>query len=87
MVECHWKSTYGIDCFGCGFQRALNLLFQGEFIESLKLYPALTPIIFTFLFTALHLRFSFKNGAKYVIILFSSSVAIMLISYFYKLLL
>jgi len=85
MIECHWKSTYGIDCFGCGFQRALNLLLEGNLIDSFKMYPALIPIIFTFFYTALHLRFKFKNGAKFIVILFSSSVAVMLISYFYKL--
>ncbi len=87
MLECHWKSTYGIDCFGCGFQRALNLLFEGNLIESFKIYPALVPIIFTFIYTGLHLKLKFKNGARHIIIFFSSSVAIMLISYFYKLLL
>ncbi len=85
MIECHWKSTYGIDCFGCGFQRALNLLVEGNLIESFKMYPALLPVIFTFIYTAFHLRFKFKTGAKFIVIFFSSSVGIMLISYFYKL--
>ena len=85
MFECHWKSTYGIDCFGCGFQRALNLLLEGELVASFKMYPALLPIIITFVFTILHLKFKFKNGAKFIVIFFSSSVGIMLIAYFYKL--
>jgi hypothetical protein len=87
MIECRWKSTYGIDCIGCGFQSALKLLFEGDFVGSFIMYPALIPIIFTFLYVALHLKFKFKNGARYILILFSSSVAMMLISYFYKLLL
>jgi len=85
MIECHWKSTYGIDCFGCGFQRALNLLLEGNLIDSFKMYPALIPIIFTLIYTALHLKFKFNNGARFIVIFFSSSVVIMLISYFYKL--
>lgn len=87
MIECHWKSKYGIDCFGCGFQRSLNLLLEGEFLESFKMYPALVPVIFTFIYTALHLKFKFKNGARHIVIFFSSAVIIMLVSYFYKLLL
>jgi hypothetical protein len=87
MIECHWKSTYGIDCFGCGFQRSLQLLFDGDFIESFKMYPALIPIIFTLVYVILHLKFKLKNGARHIVIFFSSSVVIMLISYFYKLLL
>jgi len=82
MFECYWKSTYGIACFGCGFQRALILLFEGDVVGSFKMYPALIPIVFTFIYVVLHLKFKFKKGAKYIIMFFSSSVVIMLTSYF-----
>ena len=87
MLKCHWKSTYGIDCFGCGFQRAIQLLFEGDILGSFQMYAALIPFLITLIFTLLHLKFKFKNGARLIVIFFSVTVAIMLISYFYKLLL
>jgi len=46
---CVFKSLTGHDCPGCGFQRALIELLQGNLYESLLLYPALLPILFTIL--------------------------------------
>ena len=61
---CKIKKDLGIDCLGCGFQRALIALMKGNLVESIKEYPALIPILFLFLFLILHIIFKFKNGAK-----------------------
>lgn len=37
---------FGIECPMCGFQRALLLLIQGDFIGSIKMYSPLLPILF-----------------------------------------
>jgi len=42
---CPFKQHYGIDCLGCGTQRAFVLLLKGEFTDSIITYPALIPII------------------------------------------
>ena len=85
MLKCYWKSTFGIDCFGCGFQRSVKLLLEGDVLGSVQMYPALIPFCLTVIFTGLHINFNFKNGARHIVVLFSVTVAIMLISYFYKL--
>lgn len=87
MLDCYWKSTYGIECFGCGFQRSAKLLLEGDVLGSIIMFPALIPFIITIIYTLLHLNLKFKNGARHIVILFSVTVSIMLISYFYKLLL
>ncbi|MGO4771934.1 DUF2752 domain-containing protein [Flavobacterium sp. W22_SRS_FK3] len=47
MLPCFSKTLFGIECFGCGFQRALFLLFQGDFSAAFKMYPAIyTTLIF-----------------------------------------
>jgi len=38
---------YGIDCPGCGLQRAIILLLKGEFWASLNMYPPLLPLLGT----------------------------------------
>lgn len=85
MLQCHWKQTLGIECPGCGFQRSVLALFEGNFSESFALFPATIPIMFTVLFLILHLVFKFKYGARVLVISFSTSAATMLIAYGIKL--
>jgi hypothetical protein len=46
LFPCAYKSLFGIDCPMCGFQRALVLLIQGDFLGSIKMYSPLIPILF-----------------------------------------
>jgi len=85
MVECSWKSHFGVECFGCGFQRSFLLLLEGNIWESIKMFPATIPIIFVLFYTGAHLLFKYKNGARNIVILFSTSVALMLGSFVWKL--
>ena len=41
MLPCLHKEIFGVDCLGCGIQRATALLFRGEFIAAFKMYPAI----------------------------------------------
>jgi len=84
MVECHWKSTFGIECTGCGFQRSIDLILQGKLIESIGLYPATLPFFATLIYTLVHLKFNFSNGARNIVILFSFTALLMLLNFFLK---
>jgi hypothetical protein len=68
----------------CGLQRSFLLLLKGEWYESFILFPALIPLILTFALVALHLYFNWKNGAKWITILFSLSALLIVISYSFK---
>ncbi|HBF87494.1 MAG TPA: DUF2752 domain-containing protein [Bacteroidales bacterium] len=86
MLPCPWKQYLGIDCLGCGMQRAFIELLKGNLIESINAYPALIPIIFMFSFLPLHLKFKFKHGALVLKISFIFIISIIIINYIYKLL-
>lgn len=86
-MTCPYKAMSGVDCPGCGMQRAFIELLKGNFIESFQLYPALLPTIFTLLFTILHLIFKFQNGAAVVKYSFIITVAIVVISFLLKMVL
>lgn len=45
LLPCAYKTIFGIDCPICGFQRALLLLCQGDFIGSFKMYAPLFPVL------------------------------------------
>lgn len=85
QMPCFFKKYLGIECPGCGMQRAFIELLKGNLIESIKIYPALLPIIALMIFLGLHLKFKFKKGAFYITILFIFTALIITTNYIYKL--
>jgi hypothetical protein len=85
MLPCLNKTLFGVECPGCGMQRSLSLIIQGEFIAAYKIYPAIYALIVLFLFIGLNIFFKFKNSNKIITILAILSILIILINYVYKL--
>ncbi len=85
IQPCMYKKNLGFECPGCGLQRSFVELLKGNLWESMKLYPALIPIVFMFMFLALHISFKIKNGAQILIYLFIFNTGIVITSYFLKL--
>lgn len=81
---CMYKKYLGIDCPGCGMQRAVVELLRGNIWESILLYPALLPTIFLFVFLILHLIFKFKNGALILKISFIFTISIVVVNFIIK---
>jgi hypothetical protein len=84
LLTCPSKHLFDIDCPGCGLQRSILALLEGDWIKSFQLYPATIPILFCFIFTALHLKFDFKQGAEIIKWSYILNVAIILVFYCYK---
>jgi hypothetical protein len=84
MLPCLSKQVLGIECPGCGIQRAIYLLFQGEFLAAFKMYPAIYPILvlFGFLFLDQFIKIKFNN--KIIISLMIISILSILINFFLK---
>lgn len=84
MLPCLNKQLFGIDCPGCGLQRAFIFLLDGDFIEAFMMYPAIYPLmlLMTFIFLDQMVRFKYAN--KIIIILAVTSVASILINYILK---
>ena len=85
MLPCFYKQNFGIDCPGCGMQRAILALFKGNFTQSFVYYPPLIVLLILFGFTIIHLLFDLKNGASIIKWLFIISGLLMLINFVYKL--
>lgn len=84
MLPCMWKKTFNVDCMGCGIQRSVALIFNGEFIAAFYMYPAIYSLILLFLFLLLHLKFQFKNGHKIILGLFILNISIIVTSFILK---
>ena len=78
------KSLVGIDCIGCGTQRSLLLLLNGEFTKAFYQFPAIYTTLLLFGLIGLHLIDKKRNYQKIIIGLAISNAIIMIISYIYK---
>ncbi|MBC31330.1 MAG: hypothetical protein CMH48_10845 [Muricauda sp.] len=85
MLPCFNKQLLGFDCPGCGIQRALYLLLQGDFVAAFKMYPAIYFLVLLFSFLVFNKFYSTKYANKIIILLSISSVATIIISYIIKL--
>jgi hypothetical protein len=62
LITCPFKKLTGIDCPGCGFQRSVVALLQGDLKRSLSLYPATIPLLVTALFVFLSIKLNMDNS-------------------------
>ena len=49
MLPCLNKKLFGIDCMGCGMQRSIALIAQGDFVGAFHMYPAIYTLVLLFL--------------------------------------
>jgi hypothetical protein len=84
LLTCPSKHFFHLDCPGCGFQRSIVALLEGDIGKSLQLYPATIPIFICLIFTGLHIKFGFKQGTFVIKGLFIFCVLIIAIFYIYK---
>lgn len=84
MLPCLNKKMFGMDCPGCGMQRSIAMLIQGDFTGAFNMYPAIYTILFMGFFLLLHLKFKFKHGHRFLLFLFIINVVFIIINYILK---
>ena len=84
MLPCLFKTLFGIECLGCGFQHALFLLFKGEFFEAFKTYPAIYSTLLFLGFSLFCLLDQTKKNQKRLLFFALLNFAFMIVGYYYK---
>lgn len=84
MLTCPSRKYLHLECPGCGLQRSIIALLKGDIQTSLQLYPATIPLLTLLLFTGLHLKYDFLNGALVIKYLQAGVAIIILVFYIYK---
>ena len=64
MLPCLFKTLFGFECLGCGFQRAFFLLFQGQFLAAFEMYPAVYSTLLFLGITAIYFFNKSPNHKK-----------------------
>ena len=84
MLPCMNKQLFGIDCPGCGTQRAASLLLHGDFAAAYAMFPAIYSTILLFLLLGLHFLDKRRSYQKIIIVVAILNAVIMIFSYIYK---
>ena len=85
MLPCLNKRLFGFDCPGCGTQRALMLLFRGDWVGAFHMFPAIYTLILLCACLALHVIDKSRNYQKAIGSLAVLNALIILVAYYYKL--
>ncbi len=83
MLSCYSNKYFGVQCPGCGGQRALAFLLDGEFVKAFFMYPPLYPLIVLFLLVGVNLFVKFKNFDKIISILAIINLIVITANYAY----
>lgn len=84
MLPCLNKKIFGVECLGCGIQRATVLLFKGDFSAAFASYPAIFTLFILVAFLVFNLFIKFKHDTKIKIALIIINVLIIIVSYIIK---
>ena len=84
MLPCLNKTLFGVDCLGCGIQRSISLIFQGQFVAAYKMYPAIFTLFILAIFLIFNLFIKFKHDYKIKMGIILLNVIIVVISYLFK---
>lgn len=84
MLPCLNKKLFGIECLGCGTQRAIVLILKGDFIAAFYQFPAIYTTLLFFGFVGLHFIDKSRNYHKTMISLAIFNTILMIVSYIYK---
>ncbi len=84
LLPCPTKYFFGVECPGCGMQRAIIELLRGNLVESIKLYPPLIPMLLMLVVLVINLKVNSAVWQKVLKYFFVANVAIILINYIFK---
>jgi hypothetical protein len=84
MFPCISKTLFGIECLGCGFQRAFVLLLEGDFKAAFVMYPAIFSSLIFLLFAGFHFVDLSRNYKKALAVLVVINGILMIGGYYYK---
>lgn len=84
MLPCLNKKIFGVECPGCGIQRSVSLLFEGDFAGAFKMYPAIYTLLLLFAFLTINNFYQIKNSNKIIIALLLTNLTIILTNYISK---
>lgn len=86
LLPCAYKALFDLECPMCGAQRSFVLMVQGEFRESIVMYPPLLPVLLAMVFFGIHLFNRNLIGVRSLKFYALFTLVVVMINYFVRLL-
>lgn len=84
MLPCMFKTATGMDCPGCGTQRAFSKMADGKVVDSYVMFPALIPTLIVFLFIPIQIKLAAKISSDWIISFFLIAAFVTIGAYFLR---
>ncbi len=84
LIPCPIKYLTQIDCPGCGFQRSVLALVNGDFMTSFSVYPPTIMFLISGLAGVGTTIFKGNTNAKFLKCLYFATGIIVMVNYLYK---
>ncbi len=84
MIPCVNKKILGIECLGCGMQRATVFLFSGDFVAAFKMFPAIYTLFFLGIFLLINIFIKIKYSEPIKAFLMILSILLIILNYVFK---
>ena len=84
MLPCLNKKLTGIDCPGCGMQRSIVHISQGEFEQAFYMYPAIYTLILLLASIVIFTFIKYEKSTKIIVGLIYVNAAIIIVNYLIK---
>jgi hypothetical protein len=84
MLSCPSKKFLGVECLGCGAQRAIVLVFEGKFSEAFQMYPAVYTLLLFFFILGLSFIDKKRKYSNILMVMIIVNLIIMITAYLYK---
>ncbi|RZJ19807.1 MAG: DUF2752 domain-containing protein [Acinetobacter sp.] len=84
LIPCPFKYLTHLDCPGCGFQRSVLALIQGDFEKSCHFYPPAIPFLIGVLIGISSYSFKWDRNSKILKSAYLTVGFIILINYIFK---
>ncbi len=84
MLPCLSKSLFGMECFGCGMQRSVVMVFQGNLSDAWHLFPAVYPLLIFVAFLGVSFIDKTRNYSNLIVGSAAVMAVVMVVSYFFR---
>lgn len=84
MLTCPSKKYLGVECLGCGAQRAVVLVFEGKFSEAFQMYPAVYTLLLFFFTLGLSFIDKKRKYGRVLMMMIVVNLMIIVLGYLYK---